>query len=196
VEVPEGAGACYQCGAAISADALSTVEAWRRRRAALAAAFRETLAGLASVSVQVEPVNADVQRDGLAASDLRLEVESALRKAGISVVTPAGLIARVPGTPFLQLDVMTIRLDTRYANSLRLELWQGVKLIREPNIITLAVTWAGAQLVGTIAADRAADIRQAVRAATDEFVDAWRTAVSDARLGQRVPDDRGGTAGS
>lgn len=44
--------------------ALTLLEASRRRRSIAAEAIRSTLAGLARVQVQVEPVNDDAERDG------------------------------------------------------------------------------------------------------------------------------------
>lgn len=40
-------------------------------------AFRATLGSLSGVTVQVEPVNADAERDGLLRADLQTDVESA-----------------------------------------------------------------------------------------------------------------------
>lgn len=134
-------------------------------------AFRATLAGLTALTVQVEPVNADAERDGLIRSELAAEVEGLLRGAGLAVVGQTKLFADVPGTPVLHLDVMTIRLDGRYAYSVRLELWQAVALARDPSVRALAATWVRPQLVGIIAAESLANVRAVVRSAVDEFLD-------------------------
>ncbi len=149
--------------------ALALIHAWRDRRALAVEAFRATLAGTTGVNVQVEPLNADAERDGLTSADLRADVESTLRAAGIGILSQAELFLE-PGTPFLHLDVMTIRLDGRYAYSVRLELWQAVRLVGDPSVQTLAVTWSRPQLVGTVSAERLIEIRSAVRAAVDAFV--------------------------
>ncbi len=132
-------------------------------------AFRATLAGLTAVNVQVEPVNADAERDGLIRYELKADVEARLREAGVAVVDQTRLFADVPGTPVLHLDVMTVRLDARYVYSIRLELWQAVSLARDASIHALAVTWVRPQLVGTVAAENLASVRAAVRSAVDEF---------------------------
>jgi hypothetical protein len=132
--------------------------------------FRATLVGLQSLNVQVEPVNADAERDGLCREDLQEDVESALREAGFTVLDQARLFADTVGTPFLHLDVMTVRLDGRYAYSIRLELWQAVRLERAERIRALAMTWNTPQIVGTVASEALGEVRRAVRAAVGEFV--------------------------
>ncbi len=138
--------------------------------AAMAAeGFRATLAGLDGVNVQVEPLNADAEADGLTRSGLQSEVEAALREGGLAVFTQTELFASTVGTPFLHLDVMTIRLNGQYAYSVRLELWQAVTLVRDARIRALALTWNGSQLVGTVAATNLGELRATVRSAASEF---------------------------
>jgi hypothetical protein len=132
-------------------------------------AFRATVAGLRRVGLQVEPLNADAERDGLLADDLRAVVDTALRPAGIEVVDASRLFAEVRGTPFLHLDVMTIHLDGRYAYSVRLELWQAVRLERDPAMTALGATWCSGQIIGTVEAERLVEVTDAVRAALAEF---------------------------
>jgi hypothetical protein len=133
-------------------------------------AFRETLAGLTGVNLQVEPLNADAEQDGLAAADLRVDVATALEAAGLRVFSLPELFADAPGRAFLHLDVMTIRLDGHYAYSVRLELWQAVRLVRDPSIQALGMTWTAPELIGTVATGSLTDIRRTVRSAVDEFV--------------------------
>jgi hypothetical protein len=143
------------------------------------AAFAATLVGLTALNVQVEPVNADAEHDGLDRSELRDDVESALAAAGIRIVSEPVLFAEVPGTPLLHLDVMTVRTDASYAYSVRLELWQAVRLVRDPGNQALAVTWSSLQHIGTVSADRLVDVRRVVRSVVDEFLeDAGYGAVS------------------
>jgi hypothetical protein len=133
-------------------------------------AFRATLAGLRGVNLQIAPMNADAEQDGLTPADLRAEVESRLREAGIRVFTQAELLSEAPGMPFLHLDVSTLRLDAFYAYAIRLELWQAVRLTRDPTIQCLAVTWSTTGVLGTVRATSLSDARDAVRPVVDEFV--------------------------
>jgi len=137
-------------------------------------AFRQTLAGLQGVTVQVEPLDAEAERDGLVRADLQAEVEAQLRAAGIHLYTQAALFAAAPSTPVLQVDVATIRLDARYGYAIRLELWQGVRLEREPDTRTLGATWAATAIVGTVAAHELPSVAEALRGAVAEFVEDYR----------------------
>jgi hypothetical protein len=139
------------------------------RHALAAETVRSTLGGLSEVNVQVEPLNADAERDGLTRSDLLADVESTLRAAGIHLLSSRDLFLHI-ATPVLHLDIMTLSLDERYAYSLRLELWQAVRLVRDPAIRTLAVTWSRPQLFGLVSADRLGDIRSTVRSEVEAFV--------------------------
>jgi len=141
-------------------------------------AFRATLRGLSGVNVQVEPVNADAEGDGLLRTDLQTDVESALREAGFEVVTQSRLFAVVPGTPILHCDVMTAGFGERYVYSIRLELWQGVRLVRDPSAQALAVTWFAPQLIGMVTKESLFTLRQTVRSTVDEFVRDCRAAAA------------------
>jgi hypothetical protein len=145
-----------------------------------AEASRATLAGLAGVHVRVEPINADAERDGLTRDALEAAAASVLREAGMASYTQTGVIADVPGSPVLHVDVMTIHLDGRYAYSVRLELWQTVVLARAPGTMTLALTWSAPQVVGTVAAEGIAELRDTVRAAITAFVEECRVATAEA----------------
>jgi hypothetical protein len=159
---------------------LAVLEAARRRRP-VAEAFRGTLAGLPGVHVEVEPINTDAEQDGLAAADVRADVESVLRDGGLAVHALPRLFADVPGTPVLHVDVTTLRLDARYAYSVRLELWQAVRLVRDPALAGLALTWSAPQLVGSVAAERLGELRRTVRGAAQGFLEACRLATASHR---------------
>jgi hypothetical protein len=146
-------------------------------------ASRTTLVGLTQVIVNVEPLNADAESDGLTRGLLEVDVATLLRETGIVVVTSQAPVGEVP-FPTLHLDVMTVRLNARYAYSARLDLWQAVRLARDPAVVTSAVTWSGLQFVGTVARQSLADVRRAVQTAVGEFVRDWQGA---AREGARHP---------
>lgn len=132
--------------------------------------FRETLTGLRVLGVHVEPLDADAERRGLAADDLRADVESKLAGAGLTVVPPPKLFNDVLGAPFLHLDVMTLEVEERYAYSVRLELWQAVRLLRDPAVQSMAVTWRATPLIGTVATGALAGLRQSVASVVDQFI--------------------------
>lgn len=74
---------------------------------------------------------------------------------------------------------MTLRLDGRYAYSVRLEPWQRVRLLREPRVAAPALTWGAPQLVGTAAVERLAEVRDAVRSAVAGFIGECRRATAE-----------------
>jgi hypothetical protein len=164
--------------AAIIVDLL---QRWRHRRM-FAEVLRSTLAGLKAVHVAVEPVNEDAERDGLRQAALAATAEAALRARGLCVVDATELFADVPGTPVLHVDVMTVHLDEQYAYSVRLELWQAVRLVRTDGAQTLAITWSAPQLVGSVAASRVSDLCDVVREAADGFATECRAASDQAHL--------------
>ena len=73
---------------------------------------------------------------------------------------------------------MTMHLDDHYAYSVRLELWQAVRLVRTDVAQTLAVTWSTPQLVGRVAASQLSDLCEVVREAADAFAVECRAASS------------------
>jgi hypothetical protein len=155
---------------------MEPLEAWRRRDAIVTEARRRTLAGLVRLNVQVEPINADAERAGLQRADLRTEVEALLGAAGLEVVGDATLFATAAGAPFLHVDVMTLPLDRSYVYSARVELWETVRLVREPETRTPAVTWSCPQVVGTVTRDNVDEVGRVVRAIVERFVAEWRAA--------------------
>lgn len=157
---------------------LAILEAAHPRRPAADEAFGQHLAGLAGVHVQVEPVNADAERDGCTRADIQADVEAVLRRAGMALDSRSALFVEVPGTPVLHVDVMTIRLDGRYAYSVRLELWEAVTPVREPRTPGPAMTWSAPQLLGTVAADNLEELREVVRSAVTAFVDDCRASAA------------------
>ncbi len=133
-------------------------------------AFRATVAGLSELNVQVEPVNLDAEADGLSRADLQGDVEELLRAAGFSVLDPSRLFADTVATPVLHLDVMAVKTRERYLYSVRLELWQAVRLVRDPRHIALGVTWFAPQLVGEVSRESLGTVRDAVRSAVEQFI--------------------------
>lgn len=63
---------------------------------------------------------------------------------------------------------------------MRLELWQAVRRIRQPAVTALGLTWSAPQIVGIVAAESLAELRDAVQAAVFGFVAECRTATAGA----------------
>jgi hypothetical protein len=74
---------------------------------------------------------------------------------------------------------MTVRFDGRDAYSIRLELWQGVRLRATPAGAPWRSPGSAPQLVGTLAAERLESLRDSVRAAVQGSVTECRLATAD-----------------
>ena len=137
---------------------------------------RESLAGLAGVYVSVEPMDPDVEREGLARSTLQTDVELKLRQAGIRVLTEAEVFV-APGFPHLYLRVGTVRGSEwpLYAFEILLELRQRVMLARKPTIALDAPTWRTSS-VGSVGNKNLNRVREPVRDQVDAFINAYLAA--------------------
>lgn len=128
---------------------------------------RATLRGVTAVKVRVAWTSVEAQQDGLRSTDLQADAEQRLGEAGV-MVTPAALA-------LLFLDIGTDKNLSmgRYACSLRLDLFQLVKLVRDPTIETFTTTWSLSRAVEVSAANLPT-VRDIVRELVDQFIAAYR----------------------
>ena len=132
---------------------------------------RPSLKGLKGVYVLVEPLEAEVERDGLNQTSIQTDVELRLRQAGIKVLTEAERLA-APGTPFLYV-LVNAKSGSPYAFSINVELCQDVRLDRDPSMqISGATTWS-VTAVGTVGRNNLRDIRDMVKDYVDRFINAY-----------------------
>ncbi len=133
-----------------------------------AAAFDdETLKGIGSVKVFVEGVDPADKTRGLTRAQLQSDVESRLRKAGISVSAEA--------TEYLYVNVNTLRSRQSVTSfSVVVMVRQSAHLVRDPSIaIPAAITWwKGTD--GMIVTDDLTGVRDAVGDLVDQFIAAYR----------------------
>jgi len=128
---------------------------------------RATLKGVTAVKVRVALTSLDAQQDGLRSADLQADAEHRLGEAGM-VITPVALA-------LLFIDVGTDKNAgvARYACSLRIDLFQLVKLVRDPTIDAFTSTWSLSRVAEVSAADLPT-VRGIVRELVDQFVAAYR----------------------
>ena len=69
---------------------------------------QRSLQGIKSVRVVIERLATDVERDGLTLSQVRTDVELALRQAGLRVQSPENADT-APGNPYLYVNLMTTK---------------------------------------------------------------------------------------
>ena len=144
---------------------------WPTGGFAFTADKRETLRGLGEVSVLVEYLPDDVEREGLSREQLTRDIEGRLRQAGLRVLTISE-IANSPGAPYLYVAVYPITGSsvnfTAYAIGLTLK--QLVQLSRDPPTEFFATTWEGPALPSWLSAPRVLDIRTRISEAVGRFI--------------------------
>ena len=105
---------------------------------------RDTLRGLSEISVLVEYLPDDLEREGLNREHLKRDIEVRLRQAGLHVLTISE-VANSPGAPYLYVAAYPIISSspsfTAYAVALTLK--QLVQLSRNPGTELFATTWEG-----------------------------------------------------
>ena len=102
---------------------------------------RQTLKGLQGVPVLVEGLEPQVEQAGLNETSIQTVVELRLRQAGIPVLSKASRV------PFLYVNANVSHPPGGevlgiWRFSIKVALVQGVALMRDPTIMTVADTWS------------------------------------------------------
>lgn len=150
---------------------LSLTLSWPTVGFAFTADKRDTLRGLSEVSVLVEYLPDDVERDGLSREHLKRDIEVRLRQAGLRVLTILE-IANSPGAPYLYVAVYPITGPSVNLNAyaIGLTLKQLVQLSRNPTTEFFATTWEGPAPPSSLSAPRVFDIRTRISDAVGRFI--------------------------
>ena len=95
---------------------------------------RATLRGIPAVNVVIDPVDAQVEKEGVTRNNLRARVEDRLQAANITVDSSR--------SEFVAVRLTSVR-DTRgpFAVAITIGLYQPVQLSRDPTIRTATQTW-------------------------------------------------------
>jgi hypothetical protein len=144
---------------------------WPTVGLAFTADKRDTLRGLREVSVLVEYLPDDVEREGLSREQLKRDIEVRLRQAGLRVLTILE-IAKSPGAPYLYVAVYPITGPSVNLNAyaIGLTLKQLVQLSRNPTTELFATTWEGPAPPSSLSAPRVLDIRSRISDAVERFI--------------------------
>ncbi len=132
---------------------------------------RDTLRGLREVSVLVEYLPDDVEREGLSREHLKRDIEVRLQQAGLRVLAISE-IAKSPGAPYLYVAVYPITGPSVNLNAyaIGLTLKQLVQLSRNPTTEFFATTWEGPAPPSLLSAPRVLDIRTRISDAIGRFI--------------------------
>lgn len=130
---------------------------------------RKTLEGINEISVVVESMGPEIERDGLTKSQIQTDVEMKLRMTGLNVLT-FEKVSKVSGSPWIYVKI-NIGKTSRgaYVFNINLELMQNVYLERYSKR-SIASTWSVEYFGITPNLD---DIRSKTRGLVDDFRNAW-----------------------
>jgi hypothetical protein len=144
---------------------------WPTEGFAFTADKRDTLRGLREVSVLVEYLPDDVEREGLSREHLKRDIEVRLQQAGLRVLAISE-IAKSPGAPYLYVAVYPITGPSVNLNAyaIGLTLKQLVQLSRNPTTEFFATTWEGPAPPSLLSAPRVLDIRTRISDAIGRFI--------------------------
>ena len=136
---------------------------------------RDTLRGLKEISVLVEYLPDDVEREGLNREHLQRDIEVRLRQAGLHVLTISE-VADSPGAPYLYVAVYPITGPSLNSNAyaVALTLKQLVQLSRNPTTELFATTWEGPMQLSSQGDHRVLDIRTRILDAVGRFIIDYR----------------------
>jgi hypothetical protein len=141
---------------------------------------RSSLVGVRQIEVSVFGLDNFAKNNGLLETDLRTDIELAIRKAGLQIVS-RDEIEKVAGQPTLGVGVAVYSADNGTATySLDVRFQQDVALSRMPKAEIQATTWS-IGLVGYIGPKHIPEIRGPVRDLIDHFLNAWLAANPPAR---------------
>jgi len=135
---------------------------------------REVLLGLDQVSVVVERLKPEIERDGLYAATIQADAEMKLRMAGMKVLESDD--PSLPeGLPHLVIQVNALKYSDGYMYDARVFLREPVFLPRKKTRISGTTLRIRGQFGCT---SHLSDIREEARDAVDNFIRAWQEANS------------------
>ena len=132
----------------------------------------KTLRGLRGVYVLIEGLSSDAKKAGLTKSQLQIDVEVELRKAGILVLTEDERV-KTPGRPYLYVNVTSVALPGEfkglYAYHVTVQLNQMADLRRNRSIGIYGITWERAY----VGYSGKSHLKRAVREGVKDYVNAF-----------------------
>ena len=131
---------------------------------------RESLRGLVGVEVFVEPLNIDIEHQGLQTLALQSAIKQRLQKSGVKVLTERErLAAPTAAVLVVRVDALHDRIG-RYFYSIELLLMQRVRLAGRVTSELSAVTWMKPGGIGIVADDKVTHIEDQVLHKVDHLI--------------------------
>src|SRR5262245_43346207 len=149
---------------------LSLTLSWPTVGFSFTADKRDTLRGLKEITVLVEYLPDDVEREGLNREHLQHDIEVRLRQAGLHVLTISE-VANSPGAPYLYVAVYPITGPSVNSNAyaVALTLKQLVQLSRNPTTELFATTRRAPMQLSSQGDHRVLDMRTRILDAVGRF---------------------------
>ena len=131
----------------------------------------ETLKGLQSVFVLVEPLDSDVEANGLTTFAIQFDAELQLKKAGIKMVSKPLNYGGSVGVLYIQVSTHRVKgIKSLYAYHVAANIQQPAMLLRPPQTINLATTYDIPGVTGTVGSRNLRTIRDTVSGMIDIFI--------------------------
>jgi hypothetical protein len=144
---------------------------------------RESLRGVTSVEVLVEPLNVEIEQRGLVTATLQKEVNQRLQKAGVKLLTEREwLTTPAAAVLVIRVDALHDRIG-RYFYSIDLFLKRRIQLEDQGPSELSAVTWMKCGPIGIVADDNIKHIETQVLQKADQFIKEYLT-VNPGRKGR------------
>ncbi len=136
---------------------------------------RETLRGLAEITVLVEYLPDEIEREGLKREHIQRDIELRLQEAGLRVL-PLAEIATASGSPYLYVSIAMATGPTTSGTipTVSLTLKQLVHLSRAPATELFVTTWEGPVSHTVSTTNRIADIHSKLSDAVGRFLIDYR----------------------
>ena len=142
---------------------------------------RESLRGLVGMEVVVEPLNIQIEDQGLQTVMLQSSIKQRLQKAGIKVLTERERLATPTAAMLMaRVDALHDRIG-RYFYSNDLMLTQRIRLGGTDATDLSAVTWMKLGGIGIVADDNVKHIEEQVLRKVDQFIKDYLTVNPDRR---------------
>jgi hypothetical protein len=133
-----------------------------------------TLHGLNGVGVVIDNINPEIQHDGLDPNQIRTDVETRLRKAGIQVLTGSEY-RKESDLPYLGVNVSAVKSQKLglYAYHIAIEVYQLMTLNRDRNIVSFSNTWSTGSTGMVDTANFSKNVKEKIGGALDRFIEAY-----------------------
>jgi hypothetical protein len=135
---------------------------------------RDTLRGLPGVEVAVEPLETDIEGDGLRRAAIVADVVARLRAAGITIYTSqAANQSAAKAYLYVHVNSVRMRSPAGYAVNVQVHLRQTVRALASNSNIVDAMTWDHANVI-VVPVARVATLRSVITSYVDDFISDWK----------------------